>query len=66
LIAGHAVGIHRCVARGFGLTTGGAEFEEALDAIGDCIVLEKRFQAVDTVQRDAMDDRAERFVRHFR
>jgi hypothetical protein len=50
------VGIHRCVARGFGLTTGGAEFEEALDAVGDCIVLKEATMfglrhAAETVER---------------
>ncbi len=41
LIAGYAVRIQRCVARGFGLTTSCAELAEALDAIGNCVVLEE-------------------------
>jgi hypothetical protein len=51
-----AVRIHICVSRGFGLTTCCAEFAEALDAIGDCIALQKTTmfslcQSCETVER---------------
>ena len=42
LVAGHAVRIDRCVARGLYLAAGRAELAETFDAIGDGIVLEER------------------------